>query len=165
MAIKIGINGFGRIGRMVLRAALERPQLFEVVGINDPFVTSEYMAYLMSYDSVHGKLNHEIKGENGILYIDGAQINTFSEKSPANIPWSHVGASYIVESTGVFCTTEAASEHLKAGAKKVVISAPAGKDLKTIVYSVNEKTLDANDKIISAASCSGVCHRIIFFLY
>ena len=78
MAIKIGINGFGRIGRMVLRAALERPQLFEVVGINDPFVTSEYMAYLMSYDSVHGKLNHEIKGENGILYISG-QVNLFGD--------------------------------------------------------------------------------------
>ena len=149
MAIKIGINGFGRIGRMVLRAALERPQLFEVVGINDPFVTSEYMAYLMSYDSVHGKLNHEIKGENGILYIDGAQINTFSEKSPANIPWSHVGASYIVESTGVFCTTEAASEHLKAGAKKVVISAPA-KDsaTPTFVCGVNLEKYEKSMNVV-----------------
>lgn len=158
MAIKIGINGFGRIGRMVLRAALERPQLFEVVGINDPFVTSEYMAYLMSYDSVHGKLNHEIKGENGILYIDGAQINTFSEKSPANIPWSHVGASYIVESTGVFCTTEAASEHLKAGAKKVVISAPA-KDsaTPTFVCGVNLEKYEKSMNVVSNASCTTNC--------
>ena len=158
MAIKIGINGFGRIGRMVMRAALEYPDKFEVVGINDPFVDSDYMAYLLSYDTVHGKLNRNIRGENGILYIDDQAINTFSEKSPSNIPWGTVGASYVIESTGVFCTTESASEHLKAGAKKVVISAPAKDNITpTFVCGVNLDKYESHMNVVSNASCTTNC--------
>lgn len=158
MAIKIGINGFGRIGRMVLRCAIENPDVFEVVGINDPFVSSEYMAYLISYDSVHGSLKGNIRGENGILYINNISINTFSEKSPENIPWENVGACYIVESTGVFCTTEKASLHLKSGAKKVVISAPAKDDITpTFVCGVNLENYKKEMAVVSNASCTTNC--------
>lgn len=158
MAIKIGINGFGRIGRMVLRIAFEKPELFQVVGINDPFVDSEYMAYLLRYDSVHGSFKHSVKGENGLLHIDETTINVFSEKSPENIPWRHVGADYIVESTGVFCTTEKASGHLKAGAKKVVISAPAKDSVTpTFVCGVNLERYSKNMNIVSNASCTTNC--------
>lgn len=158
MAIKIGINGFGRIGKMVLRIALEKPEIFQVVGINDPFVSAEYMAYLLKYDSVHGTFNHDITEKDGMLYVDDMEINTFSEKSPENIPWGHVGASYIVESTGVFCSTEAASAHLKAGAKKVVISAPSKDSITpTFVCGVNLEKYNKNMNVVSNASCTTNC--------
>ena len=158
MSIKIGINGFGRIGRMILRIALERPEKFQVVGINDPFVSADYMAYLLKYDSVHGTANHNIRSEKGILYIDNQAINTFSERSPENIPWGHVVATYIVESTGVFCTTKDASEHFKSGAKKVVISAPAKDSVTpTFVCGVNLDKYEKNMNVVSNASCTTNC--------
>lgn len=158
MAIKIGINGFGRIGRMVLRAAVERPDEFMVVGINDPFIASDYMVYMLKYDTAHGKLGCDVRAENGMLYVDGKAINVFSEKDPQNIPWSNVGAEYIVESTGVFCTSEKASAHLKAGAKKVVISAPAkDSETPTFVCGVNLDKYDSSMNVVSNASCTTNC--------
>lgn len=158
MAVKIGINGFGRIGRMVLRAALERPEEFVVTGINDPFINVDYMVYMLKYDTVHGKLGCDIRSENGMLYVDGKAINIFSEKDPQNIPWSTVGAEYIVESTGVFCTSEKASAHLKGGAKKVVISAPAkDSETPTFVCGVNLDKYEPSMNIVSNASCTTNC--------
>ena len=158
MAVKIGINGFGRIGRMVLRAALERPEEFVVTGINDPFINVDYMVYMLKYDTAHGKLGCDIRSENGMLYVDGKAINIFSEKDPQNIPWSTVGAEYIVESTGVFCTSEKASAHLKGGAKKVVISAPAkDSETPTFVCGVNLDKYEPSMNIVSNASCTTNC--------
>lgn len=158
MPINIGINGFGRIGRMVLRASLEHPEKYKIVGINDPFITSDYMAYMLKYDTAHGKCNHKIKGENGILYIDDKVINVFAEKDPSNIPWGTVNAEYIVESTGVFCTSEKASLHLKSGAKKVIISAPAKDSITpTFVCGVNLDKYEPSMKIVSNASCTTNC--------
>ena len=158
MAVKIGINGFGRIGRMVLRAALNNPEKYVVTGINDPFITSDYMVYMLKYDTVHGKLGCNLRAENGMLYVNGRAINVFSEKDPQNIPWANVGAEYIVESTGVFCTSEKAKSHLKAGAKKVVISAPA-KDsyTPTFVCGVNLDKYEPSMDIVSNASCTTNC--------
>lgn len=158
MAINIGINGFGRIGRMVLRASLESPEKYNVVGINDPFINSEYMAYMLKYDSAHGICTADIKAENGMLSVNGKNINVFSEKEPKNIPWGNVGAEYVVESTGVFCNTEKASAHIEAGAKKVVISAPAkDKITPTFVCGVNLDTYNPSMKIVSNASCTTNC--------
>ena len=156
--IKIGINGFGRIGKMVLRAALERSEEFVVTGINDPFISADYMVYMLKYDTPHGKINCNIKSGNGIIYVDGKAISVFSEKDPQNIPWSTVNAEYIVESTGVFCTTVKASEHLRGGAKKVIISAPA-KDSKTptFVCGVNLDKYDPSMNVVSNASCTTNC--------
>lgn len=158
MAIKIGINGFGRIGRLVFRAALKQPENFEIKGINDPFINTEYMAYMVKYDSVHGKFDGEIYAKDGKLVVNGKEINVYAEKDPVNIPWSSCGAEYVVESTGVFCTTEKASAHLKAGAKKVVISAPA-KDAETptFVCGVNLEKYTKDMKIVSNASCTTNC--------
>ncbi len=119
MAIKVGINGFGRIGR-VFRAAVAQPEKFEIVGINDPFINLDYMVYMVKYDSIHGKFDGCIKAENGKLVVNGKEISVFAEKDPAQIPWGTVGADYVVESTGVFCTTEKASAHIAAGAKKLL---------------------------------------------
>ncbi len=158
MAINIGINGFGRIGRMVLRASLESPEKYNIVGVNDPFINAEYMAYMLKYDSAHGICTADIKAENGMLSVNGKNINVFSEKEPKNIPWGNVGAEYVVESTGVFCNTEKASAHIEAGAKKVVISAPAkDKITPTFVCGVNLDTYDPSMKIVSNASCTTNC--------
>lgn len=158
MAVKIGINGFGRIGRMVLRAAIERPEEFIVTGINDPFIAADYMVYMLKYDSAHGKLKCDVRAENGMLYVNGKAINVFAEKDPQNIPWSNVGAEYIVESTGVFCTSEKASAHLKGGAKKVIISAPAkDSETPTFVCGVNLDKYDSAMNVVSNASCTTNC--------
>lgn len=158
MSIKIGINGFGRIGRMVMRIALKYPEKFEIVGINDPFVDSKYIAYMLTYDSVHDTLKQNIYGNNGILHIDDKSINIFSETNPENIPWGHVGASYIIESTGIFCTTEKASLHFKSGAKKVIISAPPKDSITpTFVYGVNTNKYDKSMNVVSNASCTTNC--------
>jgi glyceraldehyde 3-phosphate dehydrogenase len=158
MAIKIGINGFGRIGRLVFRAAVKQPENFEIMGINDPFINPEYMAYMVKYDSVHGKFDGEISAKDGKLIVNGKEITVYAEKDPVNIPWSSCGAEYVVESTGVFCTTEKASAHLKAGAKKVVISAPA-KDTETptFVCGVNLEKYTKDMKVVSNASCTTNC--------
>ena len=134
--IKVGINGFGRIGRMVFRAAYERGG-FEIEGIND-LLEPEYMAYMLKYDSTHGPFKGSVDVDGDNLVVDGKKIRVFSEKDPAALPWKDVGAEYIVESTGLFTKQEAAEAHLKGGAKKVVISAPSS-DAPMFVMGVNHK--------------------------
>ncbi|KAF5097229.1 hypothetical protein DV451_003927 [Geotrichum candidum] len=155
MAIKVGINGFGRIGRLVLRNALKNPNV-EVVAVNDPFIGPEYAAYMFTYDSTHGRYKGEVSSNDGTLIIDGKHIKVFGEKDPSTIPWGSVGADYIVESTGVFKTIEKASAHLKGGAKKVVISAPSA-DAPMFVVGVNEDKYTPDLKVISNASCTTNC--------
>ena len=158
MAIKIGINGFGRIGRLVFRAAIAQPETFEVVGVNDPFVDADYMVYMVKYDTIHGRFDGCVKEENGKLVVNGKAINVYGCMNPEEIPWSECGAEYVVESTGVFCTTEKASAHIKAGAKKVVISAPAkDKETPTFVCGVNLDKYTKDMKVVSNASCTTNC--------
>lgn len=158
MAIKVGINGFGRIGRLVFRAAVAQPESFEIVGINDPFVDVDYMVYMVKYDTMHGHFDGEVKAENGKLVVNGKTINVYAEKDPSQIPWGKIGVEYVVESTGVFCTTEKASAHLAAGAKKVVISAPAkDKETPTFVCGVNLDAYNKDMKVVSNASCTTNC--------
>ncbi|KAF5093510.1 hypothetical protein D0Z00_004026 [Geotrichum galactomycetum] len=153
--VKVGINGFGRIGRIVLRNALKNPDV-EVVAVNDPFIATDYAAYMFKYDSTHGKYDGEVTAEEGALIIDGKHIKVFGEKDPANIPWGSVEADYVVESTGVFTTTEKASAHLKGGAKKVVISAPSA-DAPMFVVGVNHENYTPDLEVISNASCTTNC--------
>ena len=156
--IKVGINGFGRIGRLVFRAAISQPEVFEVVGINDPFIDLDYMVYMVKYDTIHGKFQGDVKAENGKLVVNGKAISVYAEKDPANIGWGECGAEYVVESTGVFCTTEKASAHLAAGAKKVVISAPAkDKETPTFVCGVNLDKYTPDMNVVSNASCTTNC--------
>ena len=158
MAVKIGINGFGRIGRLVFRAAVAQPEKYEIVGINDPFVDLDYMVYMTKYDSIHGHFDGEVKAEDGKLIVNGREVAVYSCMNPEEIPWSECGAEYIVESTGVFTTTEKASAHLKGGAKKVVISAPAkDKDTPTFVMGVNEEVYTPDMTVVSNASCTTNC--------
>ncbi|KAF5121407.1 hypothetical protein DV495_003721 [Geotrichum candidum] len=153
--VKVGINGFGRIGRIVLRNALKNPNV-EVVAINDPFIATDYAAYMFKYDSTHGKYEGEVTAEEGALIIDGKHIKVFGERDPADIPWGSVEADYVVESTGVFTTTEKASAHLKGGAKKVVISAPSA-DAPMFVVGVNHEKYTSDLEVISNASCTTNC--------
>ena len=158
MAIKVGINGFGRIGRMVFRAAVENfAQDVEIVGIND-LLDPDYLAYMLKYDSVHGIFQHEVSAcnEKKVLVVDGKEIRVTAEKDPANLAWDAVGADVVVESTGFFLTEELASAHLKAGAKKVIMSAPSKDATPMFVYGVNHTTY-AGQKIISNASCTTNC--------
>lgn len=158
MAIKVGINGFGRIGRLVFRAAVAQPETFEVVGINDPFIDLEYMVYMVKYDTIHGHFDGSIEAKDGKLVVNGKAISVYAEKNPADIKWSDCGAEYVVESTGVFCTTEKASAHLQGGAKKVVISAPAkDKETPTFVCGVNLDKYTKDMKVVSNASCTTNC--------
>jgi glyceraldehyde 3-phosphate dehydrogenase len=150
----IGINGFGRIGRLVLRASLERGG--QVVAINDPFIGVDYMVYLFKYDSTHGRFKGEVKAEGNCLVVNGSKIQVFSERDPKAIPWAKAGAQYIVESTGVFTTVEKASAHLEGGAKKVIISAPSA-DAPMFVCGVNLDAYDPSFKVISNASCTTNC--------
>jgi glyceraldehyde 3-phosphate dehydrogenase len=155
MAIRVGINGFGRIGRLVLRAAEANPSI-QVVAVNDPFIPTDYMEYMLKYDTVHGKFNGTIaQGTDGIV-VNGSTIKAFAEKDPANIDWGSAGADYVVESTGVFTSVDAASAHLKGGAKKVVISAPSG-DAPMFVMGVNEEQYDSSMNVVSNASCTTNC--------
>ena len=154
--IKLGINGFGRIGRMVFRAAVENfAGDIQVVGIND-LLDPDYLAYMLKYDSVHGKFDHDIKIDGNFMIVDGNKIQVFCEKDPANITWGALGADVVVESTGFFLTEELASAHLKAGAKKVIMSAPSKDATPMFVYGVNHKSY-AGQKIISNASCTTNC--------
>eukprot|EP01132_Coremiostelium_polycephalum_P010054 gene10054-12323_t len=156
MVVPVGINGFGRIGRLVLRASLENPEC-RVVAINEPFMDAEYMVYMFHYDSVHGRFKGTVsKGEDNTLIVNGNKIHLFAEKDPANIQWSKAGAEYIVESTGLFLTNEKAGAHLKGGAKKVVISAPST-DAPMFVMGVNEETYTPSVNILSNASCTTNC--------
>ena len=153
--MKIGINGFGRIGRLAFRAAIERPDV-EVVGIND-LVEPDYMAYMLKYDSTHGPFKGTIAVEGGHLVVNGKTIRVTAEKDPANLKWNEVGAEVIIESTGLFLTQETAQKHIDAGAKKVVMSAPAKDDTPTFVMGVNHKQLKADQHIVSNASCTTNC--------
>jgi glyceraldehyde 3-phosphate dehydrogenase len=156
--IKIGINGFGRIGRLVFRAAVAQPDKYEIVAVNDPFMAPDYMVYNVKYDTMHGRFQGEISNTEDSLIVNGKTVKVFAEMDPANIPWGSVGAEYIVESTGVFATTEKASAHLKGGAKKVVISAPAkDKETPTFVCGVNLDTYTPDMKVVSNASCTTNC--------
>jgi glyceraldehyde-3-phosphate dehydrogenase, type I len=158
MGIKIGINGFGRIGRLVFRAATESPELYDIVGINDPFIDVDYMVYMVKYDSMHGQFKGEVSAEDGKLVVNGHKISVFAEKDPAQIPWKTAGADYVVESTGVFTGKEAASAHITAGAKKVVISAPAkDKETPTFVCGVNFDKYTKDMTVVSNASCTTNC--------
>ena len=153
--VKVGINGFGRIGRIVLRNALKNPEV-EVVAVNDPFIDIEYAAYMFKYDSTHGKYKGEVSHTADAIIIDGKKITVFGERDPSAIPWGKAGADYVVESTGVFTTTDKASAHLKGGAKKVVISAPSA-DAPMFVVGVNNEKYTSDLKVISNASCTTNC--------
>lgn len=152
--IKVGINGFGRIGRLVFRAAQGREDIV-VVGIND-LIDVDYMAYMLKYDTMHGQFEGTIEIKNGNLVVNGNEIRVTSEKDPANLKWNEVGAEYVVESTGLFLTKEKAEAHIKAGAKRVIMSAPSKDDTPMFVYGVNHETY-AGQSIISNASCTTNC--------
>ena len=152
--IKIGINGFGRIGRLVFRAAMDKNDV-EIVGIND-LISVDYMAYMLRYDTMHGQFKGSIEVKDGNLVVNGHSIRVTAEKDPANLKWDEVGAEYVVESTGLFLTKEKAEAHLKAGAKRVVMSAPSKDDTPMFVMGVNHTTY-AGQSIISNASCTTNC--------
>lgn len=153
---KIGINGFGRIGRLVFRASFEKSNV-EVVAINDPFMDIDHLVYLLKYDSVHGKFNHEVKGEKGKLFVDGKEIAVYSEKDPQNIPWGKCQVDVVCESTGVFLTKELSSAHIKGGAKRVIMSAPPKDDTPIYVMGINDHQYDPKQTIVSNASCTTNC--------
>ena len=152
--IKVGINGFGRIGRLVFRASIERENI-QVVAIND-LLDVDYMAYMLKYDSIHGQFKGDIKVEDGCLVVNGDKIRVTSEKDPANLKWNEVGAEYVVESTGLFLTKELAEKHIAAGAKRVVMSAPSKDDTPMFVMGVNNDTYNGQP-IVSNASCTTNC--------
>ena len=155
--VKIGINGFGRIGRLVMRAACANPNV-QVVAVNDPFIDPEYMVYMMKYDTVHGPFDGTVEAKDGKLIVNGNPVCVYACKDPAEIPWAESGAEYIAEATGVFTNEEGASKHFVGGAKKVVITAPA-KDKTTpmFVMGVNSDTYTKDMKIVSNASCTTNC--------
>lgn len=156
MAIKIGINGFGRIGRLTFRAMFGQGE-FEIIGIND-LTPASTLAHLLQYDSAQGRYKvGEISASNDELIVGKKKIKVFQEKDPEKLPWKSLGVDLVIESTGFFVSEEGAKKHLKAGAKKVVISAPAKGEIKTIVYGVNHKTISPSDQIISGASCTTNC--------
>jgi glyceraldehyde 3-phosphate dehydrogenase len=155
MSIKIGINGFGRIGRMVFRAAVQNFKDIEVVGIND-LLEPDYLAYMLKYDSVHGRFQGDIAVDGSTLIVNGKRIRLTAVKDPAELKWNEVGADIVVESTGLFLTTETGGKHLAAGAKKVILSAPSKDDTPMFVYGVNDKTY-AGQQIVSNASCTTNC--------
>jgi glyceraldehyde 3-phosphate dehydrogenase len=155
MSIKVGINGFGRIGRLVFRAGVNNPDI-EFVGINDPFIDPEYMVYMTKYDTVHGRFDGDIDCKDDKLVVNGKEIAVFDKMNPEEIPWGDVGADYVVEATGVFTVIEKAQAHIKAGAKKVVISAPS-KDAPMFVMGVNNEKYSPDMDIVSNASCTTNC--------
>jgi len=156
MVVKVGINGFGRIGRLVCRAAFEKEGI-QVVAVNDPFIDLEYMVYMFKYDSTHNNFKGEVKAENGKLVINGKEISVYGKRDPSEIPWAESGAEYVVESTGIFTTLDKAKVHMTGGAKKVIISAPSA-DAPMFVMGVNENTYDAKSMhIVSNASCTTNC--------
>jgi glyceraldehyde 3-phosphate dehydrogenase len=156
MTIKVAVNGFGRIGRLALRIGLAQKNI-EFVAIND-IVPSDNLAYLLKYDSTHGRFEGEVKAEPDAIIINGKKVLVFGERDPTKLPWGQLGVDYVIESTGLFTDQESAGKHLQAGAKRVVISAPAKGDIPTFVLGVNEKKYNpATDKIVSNASCTTNC--------
>jgi glyceraldehyde 3-phosphate dehydrogenase len=150
----VGINGFGRIGRIVLRAAIAKG--VKVVAINDPFVPLDYMVYMFKYDSTHGRFKGEVSHADGFLIVNGQKISVFTERDPTQIPWGKCGAEYVVEATGVFTTIDKCQAHVAGGAKKVIITAPSA-DAPMFVCGVNEHTYDSSVQILSNASCTTNC--------
>ncbi|CAG7915584.1 unnamed protein product [Penicillium olsonii] len=155
MVVQVGINGFGRIGRIVFRNAIADPKV-QVVAVNDPFIETKYAAYMLKYDSTHGKFNGSVEAVEDGLVVNGKKVTFFAERDPAAIPWGKAGAAYIVESTGVFTTEEKASAHLKGGAKKVIISAPSA-DAPMFVMGVNNTSYTKDVNVLSNASCTTNC--------
>lgn len=155
MAIKVAINGFGRIGRLALRLMIENND-FEVVAIND-LTDAKTLAHLFKYDSAQGRFNGEIEVKDGAFVVNGKEIKVTAERNPEALPWGELGVDVVLECTGFFTSQEKAGLHLKAGAKKVVISAPATGDIKTVVYNVNQNILDGSETVISGASCTTNC--------
>ncbi len=155
MSVKIGINGFGRIGNLTFQAALGKDEV-EIVAINDPFLTADYMAYMVKYDTVHGKFEGEVSHRDNTLIVNGKEIKVFNEMEPKNIPWGELGVEYVLECSGAFTTIEKANAHIEAGAKKVIISAPS-KDAPMFVMGVNNESYDPSMNIISNASCTTNC--------
>ena len=153
--IKVGINGFGRIGRLVFRAAMNMPNI-EIVGLND-LIDVDYMAYMLKYDSTHGPFKGDVKVKDGKIVVNGKPIRVTSIPNPADLKWNEVDAEYVVESTGLFLTREKAKGHLEAGAKRVVLSAPSKDDTPMFVMGVNHKTYKADMDIVSNASCTTNC--------
>jgi glyceraldehyde-3-phosphate dehydrogenase, type I len=153
--IKVGINGFGRIGRLVFRAAQERNDV-QVVAVNDPFLDLDYLIYMLKYDTVHGRFNGTAENKDGKLIVNGKEVAFYAEKDPAAIAWGKAGADYVVESTGVFTTTEKAGAHIKGGAKKVIISAPSA-DAPMFVCGVNLDSYTKDMDVVSNASCTTNC--------
>ena len=157
MKIKVGINGFGRIGRLILRASIERGDI-EVVGINDPFISADYADYMLRYDTIHGYFNAKVSHTDSSLIVNGKEIKMFAEMDPKNLDWKSCGAEYIAEATGKFTSLEKASAHLEAGAKKIVITAPAkGEGVPMFVMGVNENEYKKDMNIVSNASCTTNC--------
>ena len=155
MSIKVGINGFGRIGRMVFRASLNHPEI-EIVGIND-LCPADYLAYMLKYDTMHGRCEAEIGYTENAIVVNGKEIPVSAERNPADLPWGKLGAEYVVESTGLFLTKEKAQGHLDAGAKKVVMSAPSKDDTPMFVMGVNNKKYTSDMTFVSNASCTTNC--------
>jgi len=155
MVYQIGINGFGRIGRLVCRASLNHEEV-KVVAINEPFMDLDYMVYMFKYDSTHGQFKGSVEAKDGMLWINGHGIHVFMEKEPSKIPWGKNGADYVIESTGVFLDVAKCSQHIQGGAKKVIISAPSP-DAPMFVMGVNEETYDPSINILSNASCTTNC--------
>ena len=153
--VKVAINGFGRIGRLALRLMIDNPE-FEVVAIND-LTDAKTLAHLFKYDSAQGRFNGEIEVKEGAFVVNGKEIKVTAKSNPAELPWGELGVDVVLECTGFFASKEKASAHLTAGAKKVVISAPAGNDLPTVVYNVNHDILDGSEDVISGASCTTNC--------
>lgn len=155
MAIKVGINGFGRIGRLAFRAAMSRNDI-EIVGIND-LIDVDYMSYMLRYDTVHGRFNGTVDVKDGKLIVNGKTIRVTAEKDPANLRWNEVGAEYVIESTGLFLDKPKAEAHIKAGAKRVIMSAPSKDETPMFVYGVNHKLYSKDMDIVSNASCTTNC--------
>lgn len=153
--LKVGINGFGRIGRLFFRAALERGDI-DIVAVNDPFIDVEYMIYMLKYDSAHGRFNGDMKDVNGKLVVNGHEVTVYNIMDPKDIPWKESGAEYILESTGLFTTMDKAAAHFEGGAKKVIISAPSA-DAPMFVMGVNNDTYSKDMNIVSNASCTTNC--------
>ncbi|MEG1240894.1 MAG: type I glyceraldehyde-3-phosphate dehydrogenase [Oscillospiraceae bacterium] len=156
MSIKIGINGFGRIGRLVFRAAVNRPNI-EFVGINDPGMTPDYMAYMLRYDTVHGRFDGEVSYDDTSITVNGRKVMVYACMNPAEIPWGKIGAEYVVESTGLFLEKGKAQGHIDAGAKKVIMSAPSKDDTPMFVMGVNNTSYDKSMNFVSNASCTTNC--------
>ena len=155
MSIRVGINGFGRIGNLAFQAAIAKGEV-EIVAINDPFITADYMAYMVKYDTVHGRFDGDVTATENTLVVNGKEIKVYNEMDPANIPWGKDGVDYVLECSGVFTTLEKAEAHLKGGAKKVIISAPS-KDAPMFVMGVNHTEYDPSMNIVSNASCTTNC--------